>query len=144
MLNYPEVVVGLFILNSKREILLVRSPKWSSGKIWTVAGGHIEFKETIEQAVKREAKEELGLDVEFGRVIAVYEDIFPKVFHKKKHFIYLECEAYTKEERPQIDNKEIIEAKWWKIEEALKIPPNKTQKTVLNTIKLIYDRYRKT
>ena len=120
--NHPEVVVGIFILNSNHEVLLIKSPKWKSGQIWLVPGGHIDFGETIENAVVREAEEEIGAKVKYKRVITVLDGVFPKDFHEKKHFVYLECEAVIlPNEKIQIDNDEIIEAKWWNITEALKL-----------------------
>ncbi len=120
--EHPEVVVGAFIFNSKGEVLLIRSPKWEKGKIWLVSGGHIEFGESIESALVREVKEEVGLDVKYEGVITFFEDIFPRSFHTKKHFIYLECKAKAlNEDKLKIDGKEIIEAKWWKISDALKL-----------------------
>ena len=87
--QYPKVTVGCFILNDQKEILLVKSYKWA-GK-WVVMGGHIELGETINETCLREVKEEVGLDIEYIRVIEVAEFIFDPHFHDKKHFIGLQC-----------------------------------------------------
>ena len=34
------------------------------GNRWTVPGGHIELGETVEETLKREIKEEIGLEIE--------------------------------------------------------------------------------
>lgn len=121
MRKYPEPTVGAFIFNKKGEVLLVKSPKWDKGRIWTVAGGRIEIGETIEKALKREVKEELGITVKLNRVFATFEVIFNKNFFKKKHFIFLECECMIeKGQKIQIDGKEITGVKWFSLEEALK------------------------
>ena len=57
----PEVVVGVFIQNKKGEIALFKSSKWKN--IWIQPGGHIEYGEKLEDAVKRETKEETDLDI---------------------------------------------------------------------------------
>ena len=54
--------MGALIVNSNGEILLVKSFKW--GSKYTVPGGHIELGERSEVAVRREVKEEVGLEVE--------------------------------------------------------------------------------
>jgi len=53
------VIGGLLIHNNK--VLLIYHKKLNS---WLPPGGHIEKNETPDDAVKREFKEELGLDVE--------------------------------------------------------------------------------
>ena len=49
---------------------------------WTLPGGKMHFKETIEDVVKREVKEETNLDVKSFDVISVSNDIVPD-----KHFV---------------------------------------------------------
>jgi len=122
MTRYPEVVVGAYVFNNKDEVLLVRSPKWKNGKMWVVAGGHIEWGETIEEAVVREVKEELGIKVKYEGVLATMEEVFPDYFQDKRHFIYLQCKCkILPGEEIEIDGREIVEAKWWKIEEVLEL-----------------------
>lgn len=58
--------VGGLILNIKGEILLTKRieplfPQWS-GK-WGIPGGHVEFGENPVEALHRELKEELGIEV---------------------------------------------------------------------------------
>ncbi len=119
--QFPKVVVGCFILNDKQEILLVRSYKWP-GK-WVVMGGHIEWGETIADAVKREVTEELKLDVIFDRVIEVVEFVFDPSFHSQKHFIALQSECHVVGNIvPTIDNDEIQEARWFPLTDAVKLP----------------------
>lgn len=119
--QYPKIVVGCFIRNNKDEVLLVRSYKWPGS--WVVMGGHIEWGEQIADAVAREAKEEVGLEVKFGRVIEVVEFVNDPSFHKSKHFIALQCECHTiGADKPTIDNDEIQEAKWFSLEDALLLP----------------------
>lgn len=118
--QFPKVVVGCFILNDKNEILLVKSYKWP-GK-WVVMGGHIEWRESIADACARESKEEVGLDVQFVRVIEVAEFIFDPNFHEQKHFVALQSECQVVgDPTPTIDNDEIQEARWFTLEEAIKL-----------------------
>ena len=114
---YPELIVGALISNDKKEIFLVKSHKW--GNLYCIPGGHIELGETIEEAVKREIKEEVGLDIEFEKVLFIQEAVFPKDFYKKKHFIFLECICRTKSKEVKIDNDEIQKFIWIEPKKAL-------------------------
>ncbi len=62
MLLHP--VVHLHVLNSKGELYLQKRPEWKDiqpGKWDTAVGGHVDFGECVEDALKREAREELGI-----------------------------------------------------------------------------------
>jgi nucleoside triphosphatase len=119
MKKYPEPIVGALIVNDNGEILVIRSPKWESD--YSISGGHVELGETIEDAVKREVKEEVGLDIKLKEVLFVQEAIYPKEFHKKKHFIFLECVCRTKSSEIKMDDREITGYLWIKPEKALKL-----------------------
>jgi len=59
---FPEPTVGALIVDQQGKILLARSHKWFDK--YTLPGGHIEVGESMADAVRREVKEEVGLDVE--------------------------------------------------------------------------------
>lgn len=119
MKQYPEPIVGALIVKNDGEILLIKTPKWKSD--YSIPGGHVELGETIEDAVKRESKEEVGLDVELKEVLFVQESVYSKEFHKKKHFIFLECLCRAKSSDIKVDNREITEYIWIKPEKALEL-----------------------
>ena len=108
--NYPEATVGALILNGKGEILLVRSYKW--GTKYTVPGGHIELGERSETAVKREIREEVGLEVEPVRLLLVQEAIYPADYIKHEHYIFLDYLCRTNSSEVKLDGKEIQEYVW--------------------------------
>ncbi|MCM1079374.1 MAG: NUDIX domain-containing protein [Bacteroidales bacterium] len=57
-------VVHLHLFNSKGDLFLQKRPEWKDiqpGKWDTACGGHIDYGETPEEALKREAREELGI-----------------------------------------------------------------------------------
>ena len=63
MMMHP--VVHLLVFNSKGELYLQKRPEWKDiqpGKWDTAVGGHIDLGEHVEQALFREAGEELGIE----------------------------------------------------------------------------------
>ncbi|MDV3278551.1 MAG: NUDIX domain-containing protein [Nitrososphaerales archaeon] len=117
--RYPEPTVGALILNKKGEMLLVKSHKW--GDRHTIAGGHVEVGETLAEALKREIKEEVGLDVSKVRFLMVQEAIFSKEFWKKRHFIFFDFVCTCREDRVEVDGDEIQDFTWVKPGKALRL-----------------------
>ena len=119
MQKYPEPTVGALIFNKRGKLLLVKSHKWK-GK-YVIPGGHIELGETAEQALKREVKEETGLEISNIKFVQLQEFIFDKHFWKKRHFIFLDYSGKTSSKKVKL-NDEGQEFVWVSIKEALKLP----------------------
>jgi nucleoside triphosphatase len=117
--NYPEATVGALIVNGKGEMLLVRSYKW--GTKYTVPGGHIELGERSQTAVKREVREEVGLDAEPVRLLLVQEAIYPADYIKHEHYIFLDYLCLTNSSNVKLDGKEIQEYVWTTPSDALRL-----------------------
>ena len=125
MKETPRVCTGVIILNPKGEMLLLRSHKFSHH--WIVPGGGVEWGETMEECVRREAKEETGLYITDVKFLDADEEIFPKEFHKKQHFIFLDFYAKTAGTIVVL-NDEAEKYQWVLPEAALKMKVNPSTK----------------
>lgn len=68
-------VVHLHLFDSAGRLYLQRRPEWKDiqpGKWDTAVGGHVDYGESVEQALLREAREELGIKVDNPEFIASY------------------------------------------------------------------------
>lgn len=119
---YPEVAIGTFILNRQGKLLLVTSYKWPS--LYAVPGGHMELGESVAETARREAKEEVGLDVRFKRVLNLQEAVYPKGFHEKRHFIFIDVLCIANGEKVRLDNDEIQSYIWVGLRQALRLKLN--------------------
>ena len=116
---FPEPTVGVFIFNSKDELLLLKSHKWP-GK-YVVPGGHVDLGERIEEAAVREAKEETGLDIYALEFINFQQFIHDPSFWKRKHFIFFDYACKTDSTEVQL-NDEAEEHVWVRLEAAVQLP----------------------
>jgi len=71
--QYPEHIVAVMgiVRNSADEILLVKSPR----RGWEPPGGQVENGEDALTALRREILEESGVEVETGKLLAMYSNV---------------------------------------------------------------------
>jgi nucleoside triphosphatase len=119
--QYPEPTVGALIFNREGKALLVKSDKWRDK--YCVPGGHIELGETMEDALRREVKEETGLDIYDVEFALMQEFIFDGAFYEQRHFIFLDFVCKTDaSENEVVLNFESQEYVWVSLEEASGLP----------------------
>lgn len=71
---FPRMAIDNIILNEKNEVLLAKRSRWPYVDHWDFPGGYIGVNEAIKDCAKRQATEELGVDVEVGELFQVYGD----------------------------------------------------------------------
>ncbi len=117
---FPEPTVGGLIQREDGLILLCSSHKWPG--LYTVPGGHVELGETCEDALVREIKEEVGLNITVLDLISIQQVIYPKEFWKRAHFIFFDylCRVVG-DQKPVVDSNEIQSTIWASPQDALKL-----------------------
>lgn len=107
--------VGVIVTNNKNEILLVKEKFSNVG--FKLPGGHIDDSELIQSAVKREVKEETGIDVVFESITSLGH-FYPHQFNKSNLYVLCRAKALNFDICIE-DTKEIIDCKWININEFL-------------------------
>lgn len=99
--------------------MLIKSHKWKDK--YAIPGGRIELGEKIEDAPKREIKEETGLDIHDIESIGFQEFVYGEEFWKKKHFIFfdLACKTNSTEVKLNSEGQEFV---WVTLKEPSKLP----------------------
>lgn len=75
--DYIGVGCGAFIFNDEGELLLIKRTEncRNTAGFWSIPGGGVDFGESVEDAVVREIKEELDVDIEVIGLLTVSNDI---------------------------------------------------------------------
>lgn len=121
--EYPVATVGALIWNHRGEVLLIRTHKWSHR--WGIPGGKIRRGESCEAALRREMREETGLELEAAQFIMVQDCVNPPEFMRQAHFLLLNYAARCTDPEPQVVlNDEAEEFQWLAWEEALRLELN--------------------
>lgn len=107
----PKVGVGVYIINSNNEVLLsLRSSVHASG-FWCAPGGHMEYGETFLEAVAREAKEEVDIDILEVEVLGVANNVYPD---ENKHYVTVHMRAKKYSGEPKLmEPDKFSDMKWF-------------------------------
>ena len=76
LLTVDAIIItdGKEINYSKNSIVLIKRKNDPFRGMWALPGGFVDCGETVEDAVKREAKEETGIDVLIEELVGVFSD----------------------------------------------------------------------
>lgn len=126
--HYPEPTVGAIVVNPEGKFLLIQSHKWRGN--YVMPGGHVELGETLEGALKREIREETGLEISDIKFLCVQEFIFDRAFWKKRHFIFFDYSCNTQSLRVRL-NSESESWVWVTVDEAKALPVEPYTRTTI-------------
>lgn len=131
------LVAACAIIYDGRKILLQR--RGDNGK-WSIHGGCLELGETVEDAVKRELEEEIGitpLNLEFYGVFSGEDThgVYPNGDEVYCVCVVYLCSKYEGE--LSIDNCEVKELKWFDIDELPEDINEPADKAILKNVKKV-------
>jgi ADP-ribose pyrophosphatase YjhB (NUDIX family) len=106
----PIIGVGGVVIDRDRALLIRRGKEPLKGE-WSIPGGMLELGEELKAGVKRELKEETGLEVEPLECILVFDRISREGERVKYHYVILDYLCRKKRGRvsPASD---VIDARW--------------------------------
>jgi 8-oxo-dGTP diphosphatase len=78
-IDYIGVGVGAVIVNEQGRLFLARRGPQAKNErgLWEFPGGSVEFGETLAEALKREMREEYGVEIAVGDLLDVVDHILP-------------------------------------------------------------------
>jgi len=126
----PKLIVAALI-EKDNKFLLTKEILESGTEYWIIPGGGVEFGENLADAVKREIKEEIGLEIEIIDLINFKESINLRYDYHTLIFFFrakplndtisledkvLEAKFFTKEEAKKLN---LVESAKWLFEKHL-------------------------
>lgn len=117
LLAFPRLAPAVIVLVERDDgrALLARNSRFPSS-MYSCLAGFVEPGETLEQAVEREIREEVGIEVGDLRYMGSQPWPFP-------HSLMLGFTARWKSGEIQVDGKEIADARWFAPDDLPSIPP---------------------
>ncbi|MBM3257369.1 MAG: NUDIX domain-containing protein [Candidatus Liptonbacteria bacterium] len=96
--DYIGVGCGALIVNDKGETLLLKRKSRNEIGWWCKPGGAVEYGETVENAVRREVREEFGVEVELLEPLGYTNQILP---NEKEYWVAFHYLARIAKGEPQ-------------------------------------------
>ena len=120
--DHPWIGVDNIIIDDKGRILLGKrseNTRNHAGK-WNLISGWMEWGETVEEALKREAREEIGVEIEVVRFLGRFYDSPGR--HPTKTSVCLPHISRIVSGTPHVNQKEeVSDVKWFMPEEIKKL-----------------------
>ncbi|HEV2836668.1 MAG TPA: NUDIX domain-containing protein [Pyrinomonadaceae bacterium] len=101
------VTAGALIFNDRGEVLLLKH-RFRTGSGWGIPGGFLEIGEQPEEALRRELREEVGLELENVEIFTA------RSFHKPRQVEILFCCRANIEVKPR--TMEVERAEWFSVQ----------------------------
>jgi NAD+ diphosphatase len=112
---YPRISPAVIVAITREDkLLLARASRFKTG-MHSVIAGFVEPGETLEECVRREVSEEVGLEIKNIRYFSSQPWPFPDS-------LMIAFTAEYSSGEITVDNSEIVEANWYKADELPEIP----------------------
>jgi NAD+ diphosphatase len=113
---FPAIEPAVIVLIEKNGLLLLAKHAYRNTNVYTCLAGFVEQGESIEDTVRREVREEAGIEIQNLRYVGSQSWPFPNQ-------LMLAFRAGWKSGEPRADRKELIDLKWFSREQLPPIPP---------------------
>lgn len=113
----PRVGCGAAILDGQGRLLLVKRVKAPEADHWGVPGGKLDWGEAARTCAEREIREELGVVIKAGRVLAVTDMVAPDY-----HWVAITYAVETFEGDPAVQEAHALHDWGWFALDALPSP----------------------
>ena len=85
----PVVGVGAVVVKDGKALIIKRAHEPRKGE-WSLPGGRVELGEALVDAVRREIKEETGLDIAVGPIVEVLDRVHHHDGRVRYHFVIVD------------------------------------------------------
>lgn len=106
----PRVAVGAIAVRDGHLLMIRRGHEPARG-LWSLPGGHVEAGEHLADAVRREVREETGLEVEVGSLAGILEVL------GDPHFVILDYFVEVRGDAPPAGAGDAGDARWIELDE---------------------------
>jgi len=114
--SQPIVGVGVVVWHDERVLLIKRGKPPRAGH-WSLPGGAQQLGETLAEAAKREVREETGIDIELGDIIATLDMIDrDQTGRVRHHYTLVDFVAEGLEAKLQAGD-DALDARWFSRDE---------------------------
>jgi ADP-ribose pyrophosphatase YjhB (NUDIX family) len=130
--RYPELIVGALLVDEQGVVFVARFSKVAGH--YAIPGGHVEYGETIAEALLREMQEETGLTPTAYRLLRVSERIRPPLYKDgAHHLVYLDFVVNDWTGDLKLDGEELSDGLWLPPEAALELPLTLTTRQAIES-----------
>lgn len=126
-----KIIVG-GIIEKEGKILLVQESKEKCYKKWNIPAGRLEDYESLTEGAIREIKEETGCEVQLTGILSIdYRTI------ENEKYIAIVFSTKLLKENIKFDTKEILDVKWYSMEDVMRSMDDKLRSKELTKHPLI-------
>lgn len=139
-IDYIGVGVGAAIINNKGQLFITLRGKKAKNEVgtWEIPGGSVEFGEKLEEALKREINEELGIEIRVLELLDICDHIIP---NEKQHWVSPTFICKITKGTPKIlEPLKCGKIAWVTVDEALRLPLSIVTKYDINELKKKYPK----